>query len=208
MTRPLDVLVIESHRGAGAVAARTLDAAGHRVHRCTDHGGGAPCRGVIDIDDCPVEHAADVALVVRGAGTGVAAVPVEQSTSCALRAGVPVVDMGGHPALDPFGRRLAARLDDDADVVGASEAAAAAALATTQRAVVTMTAPLLRDLGIEPRAVTCAIARDGSQLQVRLDLPVEVDEATKQAVAVRALAALRDARRRHSSVNIGVHCPA
>jgi hypothetical protein len=208
MSRPLDVLVIEGGRGSGAAVARALGAAGHRAHRCTSTGGDAPCRGVVDVGDCPVDHGADVALVVAGdAGDRRPAVPVLQSASCARRAGVPVVELGDDPALAAFAPYLAAHLDAGADVADAAEQAAAAGFAELERAVIVMAAPLMRDLGVDLHAVDCTIDRQGDQLRVRLDLPEEADEATRQALAVRALAALGGVRGHHSSVSIGVHGP-
>jgi hypothetical protein len=208
MSRPLDVLVIEGGRGSGAAAVRALGAAGHRAHRCTSTGDDAPCRGVVDVGDCPLDHGADVALVMAGDdGDKRAAVPVLQSASCARRSGVPVVALGDDPALVAFAPYLVARLDAGADVVDAAEQAAAAAFTELERVVIVMAAPLMRDLGIDLHAVDCTIDRQGDQLRVRLDLPEEADEATRQALAVRALAALGGVRRHHSSVSIGVHGP-
>jgi hypothetical protein len=208
MSTPLDVLVIEGGRGSGAAVARALGAAGHRAHRCTSTGGDAPCRGVVDICDCPLDHGTDVALVVAGdADDRRTGVPALQSASCARRAGVPVVELGDDPELATFAPYLAARLDAGTDVVDAVEQAAAAAFAELARAVLVMAAPLMRDLGIDLHAVDCTIDRQGDQLRVRLDLPEDADEATRQALAVRALAALGGVRRHHSSVSIGVHGP-
>ncbi|HEX6425072.1 MAG TPA: hypothetical protein VFZ79_16425 [Acidimicrobiales bacterium] len=205
MSRPLDVLVIESGRGAGDEVARALDTAGHRVHRCHgEHGAGTPCRGVLDVDDCPVERGTDVA-VVAAVGDGEGAPHVEQAVSCAIRAGVPVMEIGRSPALAPFEPWLAARVDGDAAAVGAVGSAARQGFATMEQRVLAMARPLLADLGLPADRARCAVERAGTGLHVRIDLPVEVDEATRQAVAVRALAALRDERRRHDSVNIDVH---
>lgn len=206
MSRSLDVLVIESHRGAGDAAARNLDAAGHRVHRCHDHdSSGFPCRGVIDPEACPLDHAADVALLVRRPGT-FHPTPLEQGVSCAIRADVPVVQLGNGVA-SPFGDWLAARIDEDAESATAAEAAAEAALDTLRRTVLTMAGPLLIDLGIEPTGVTCDVVPEHDHLHVQLHLPVTADESVKQAVAVRALAALRGQRRNHRSIGVAVDCP-
>jgi hypothetical protein len=208
MTRPLDVLVIDGGRDSGAAAARALGAAGHRPQRCTSTSADALCRGVVDVDDCPLDHGTDVALVVaRGTADGPAAVAAVQSAGCARRAGVPVVEVGDDPELRAFAPYVTTSLDAGADVVDAAERTAAAAFAGLERAVLVMAAPLLHDLGIDLHAVDCTINRRGDQLRVRLDLPEEADEVTRQAVAVRALAALRGVRARHSSVSIGVHGP-
>jgi hypothetical protein len=97
MTKPLDVLVIESHPGAAAEAVQALEAAGHHVHRCyDDHSHGFPCLGVIDPAECPLARRTDVALLVR---RRVAPGPtaLEQGATCAIRAGVPLVEAGPEP---------------------------------------------------------------------------------------------------------------
>jgi hypothetical protein len=130
MTRPLDVLVIESHPGVAASAVHALEAAGHHVQRCYDDDSlGFPCRGVIDPAECPLARHSDVALLVRGR---VAPRPteLEQGASCALRAGVPLVE-DGPAALDPFEPWLAARVDDS--VVNTCEAASDTALGELRR---------------------------------------------------------------------------
>jgi hypothetical protein len=121
MTNTLEVLVIESHRGAAAAAVHDLEAAGHHVRRCYDEDRhGFPCRGVVDVAQCPLARHADVALLVRGR---VAPHPtaLEQGATCAIRAGIPLVE-AGPAALDPFEHWLAARVDHD--VVATCEAAA------------------------------------------------------------------------------------
>lgn len=125
----LDVLLIESRPGSGAIDAGRLEAAGHRVHRChpdTRPGLEAPlpardrylCTGVTAW--CPLDDGVDVALLVR---RRVMPRPVarEAGVSCALRAGVPVVE-DGPAVLDPFEPWLAGRVAGD--VVAACEAAA------------------------------------------------------------------------------------
>lgn len=204
MTTRLDVLVIGSDPGEGV--ARRLGDAGDRVHRCQgDHGTGTPCRGVIDVDDCPLERGADVAVV---APDGARDDPLlGQAVSCAIRAGVPVVETGRSPALAAYEPWLAGRYDGDGEVAEAVAAAARRGFATMERAILAMTGPLLDDLGIPRGEVGCTIDRHGTRLHVRIGLPVRVDEAARQAVAVRALAGLRDLRRRHESVNVDVHGP-
>lgn len=204
MTKRLDVLVIGNDPGEGV--ARRLHAAGHRLQRCeSDHGTGTPCRGVIDVDDCPLERGADVAVVAPdGAGDEPL---LGQAVSCAVRAGVPVLETGRSPSLAAFEPWLAGRVDAEGDVEGAVAEAARRGFATMQQAILAMAGPLLDDLGIPRGDVGCAIDRDGNRLLVRIDLPVQADETVRQAVAVRALAGLRDLRRRHESVDVDVRGP-
>jgi hypothetical protein len=155
----LDILVIESHRGTATDAAHALEAAGHRVGRCHDPDSrGFPCRGVVDPSSCPLAARPDLALLVRS-HVEPRPTPLEQGVSCALRAGVPLVEAG--PAtLDPYDPWLAARVRWADDVVGACEAVASAA-----------------GPGVE------------------------------QALAVRALDAVRDGGRTAGSVDVSVHAP-
>lgn len=130
MAKDLDVLLIESSPGVGAADAERLESAGHRVHRCyPDHaarGGHVPlrerslCVGVTE-GSCPLDRGVDVALLVRHR---VATRPLasEAGVSCALRAGVPVVE-DGPDLLDPYGPWVTVRVGDR-DVVASCEHAA------------------------------------------------------------------------------------
>ena len=70
-TRPLQVLLLESHPSEGVDVAASLAAAGHEVVRChapLSHG--FPCLGLVDRDACPLRAGIDVAVDVRrAAGT-------------------------------------------------------------------------------------------------------------------------------------------
>lgn len=207
MTRTLDVLVIESQRRAADVAVDDLLAAGHRVHRCyPEHSSGFPCRAVTDPDDCPLDHAADVALLARRHSTP-RPTPLEQPVTCALRAGVPVVEAGPRRTFDPYADWVTDRTDDPDGTVSAVERAAEEAMASLRRTVLTTIAPLLRDESIAPADTTVEIARQAKALHVRVQLPVECDESLRQAVSVRALAALHGARGNHATIGISVQGP-
>lgn len=107
----LDVLLIEDRPGAATDDADALEAAGHRVHRCFDHSDrSAPCR-VLDGQPCPVDGGLDVALVVRR-GVVTRPTPYEAGVSCALRAGVPLVE-DGTDERDPYTRFLSGRVTGD-----------------------------------------------------------------------------------------------
>jgi hypothetical protein len=106
MTQSLDVMMIESRRGVAAWAVHALEAEGHRIRRCHDEdSSGFPCRGVIDPADCPLAAHADIALLVRDR---VAPHPtaLEQGATCAIRAGVPLIE-AGPITLDPYEARAA-----------------------------------------------------------------------------------------------------
>lgn len=207
MTRTLDVLVIESQRRAADVAVDDLLAAGHRVHRCyPEHSSGFPCRAVTDPNDCPLDKAADVALLARRQPTP-RPTPLEQPVTCALRAGVPVVETGPRRTFDPYADWLTEWTEDPGGTVSAVERAADEALASLQRTVLSTIAPLLRDEGIAPADTTVDIVRQAKAMHVRVQLPVEADESLRQAVSVRALAALHGVRGNHATIGIAVQGP-
>jgi hypothetical protein len=121
---PLNVMVLQSERGAADEAARELTEAGHVVLRCHDPGASAfPCRGVADRSQCPLRsHRVDVALIVRSRPRSQPA-PQEDGARCALMHNVPLV-VAGPAVLDPYGDYAARVLDRTTDVVGACEEAA------------------------------------------------------------------------------------
>jgi hypothetical protein len=205
MTKPLDVLVIESHRGAAAAAVHDLEAAGHHVLRCHDEDSpGFPCRGVIDAAQCPLAWHTDVALLVRGRVTP-RPTALEQGATCAIRAGVPLVE-AGPAALDPFERWLVARVDDD--VVATCEAASDAALGELRLEILRLVAPVLFAAGIAADRTVCRLEPGDTRLNVRLDLPVTVSPAVRQALGVRVLDAVRGAGRTFGPVQVTVSTEA
>jgi hypothetical protein len=201
MTKPLEVLVIESHRGAAAAAVHDLEAAGHHVQRCYDEdSSGFPCRGVVDAAQCPLARHTDVALLVR---SRVAPHPtaLEQGVTCAIRAGIPFVE-AGPAALDPFELWLTARVDDD--VVATCEAACDAALGELRREILRLVAPVLFAAGIAADRAACRLRPEATCLNVRFDLPVSVSSAVRQALAVRVLDAVRGSGRTYGPVQVSV----
>jgi hypothetical protein len=204
MRRHLDVLVIESQRGAGRAAARALTAAGHSVERCFgEYDSGFPCCGLVDPGTCPVDGPVDAALVVRRQPTP-RPTPLEQGVTCAVRAGVPVVEVTPRTSFDPFGGWPAARAEPGADVVALVESAAEMTREQVGRAVLAVVAPLLVDEAMDPSAVVCNLQRDGRRLNVRIHLPGEASPALRHQVAVRALSAVRGLLRGNRLVGIAV----
>jgi hypothetical protein len=201
MTKPLEVLVIESHRGAAAAAVHDLEAAGHHVQRCYDEdSSGFPCRGIVVAAQCPLARHTDVALLVR---SRVAPHPtaLEQGVTCAIRAGVPLVE-AGPAALDPFELWLTARVDDD--VVATCEGACDAALGELRREILRLVAPVLFAAGIAADRAACRLEPEATSLNVRFDLPVGVSPAVRQALAVRVLDAVRGSGRTYGPVQVAV----
>jgi hypothetical protein len=198
MTNPLDVLVLESHPHAATMAVADLEAAGHRVHRCHRPGDrGFPCVGVTDPTACPIANGVDVALVVRRR-VSPRPTPLEGGVSCAIRAGVPVVEEGPD-TLDPFAPWLAGR--SHGNVVEACERAVGVAYAPLREAILARLVPLVTAVGVDLAAIECRIAPDGPRLQVELSGP-EVGRALEHAFGVRVLDAVRSFGRTFGEVNV------
>ena len=152
----LDVLLVESHPGNGARVAGALERAGHHVHRCHEPGAtGFPCTEITSPGSCPLDAGVDVALLVRR----VAPHPtdLEQGVSCALRAGLPIIE-DGPTILDPFEPYLTGR-------------------------------------------VAVSFHREGTNLRIDLAGPPAA-AATRQALGVRVLDALRSSGRTFGQVDV------
>ncbi len=204
MKRPIDVLVLENRRGNSRAAVAELEAAGHRVHRCRAPEGPAfPCRGVEDLDGCPLDGPVDVALVVR---THVHPSPsvLEDGVSCAIRAGVPVVE-DGSDILDPYVGWITSRVGSDHRVVPAVEQAIDRGFAPLAADVLRRCAPILAAANVEPHAASCQIDLVWPKLQVSLEVPAPMSPGDQEALAVRALDAVRAGRRSFDKVNVQVH---
>lgn len=197
MPDTLDVMLVESHTHGADVAAAEREAGGHRVHRCFQPGDrGFPCTGVTDPAACPIDRGVDVALLVR---SHVAPRPTafERGVSCAIRAGVPVVEDG--PAiLDPFSPWLTARSDGDA--AKASLDAVQKSFASLRNDIAGYTARLLSAAGIDPAVIQCRIELQFPRFHVHLSPSIE--KTLRQALAVRVLDAVRASGRTYGEVDV------
>lgn len=201
----MDVLVLEHRRGAARSAVDELEAAGHRVHACHEPGEPAfPCRGVVDPTTCPLEGPVDVALVVRHRSHPTPSA-TESGVSCALRLGVPVVE-DGPSALDPFEPWITARVGTGS-VIETCERAVDLAHDPILSDIAQRCAPLLADHGVDPSALTGALELTWPRLQVRLHLSEPSDPGLREAIAVRALDAVRIGRRSYGTINVHVNGP-
>lgn len=208
MTTTLDVLLIESHPEAGTADADRLEAAGHRVHRCYPATGGRAAEGRVALRDrylcagvttgsCPLDDGIDIALLVR---QRLATRPAasEGGVSCALRAGIPVVE-DGPELLDPFGPWLAGRVTGD--VAATCEAAAHGAFESLRREIDARIGPLLTAATVDPATVSCTFEVHWPRLHVLLTGPA-VTPALEQSLAVRVLDAVRASDRTYGQVNV------
>lgn len=202
MSRQLDVLLIESYPGIGDRDAEMLSAAGHRVSRCFTADGAdtdvnqSVCVGVRE-RTCPLDHAADVALLVRDA-TAAGTTSTEIGVMCALRAGVPVVSNGsGVPG--PFDGWL---LACDADDVAASCVNAVEHSFDYLRGDIdARVSPVLAEAGLSPDSLHYDFETSGRDLSVAISGP-SLPAATKETIAIRLGDALRSDRREFSRKSV------
>jgi len=203
VNQPLDILIVESHPGAGAEATDALTAVGHRVHRCFSPDAETfPCVGIAGEHACPADGPLDVALVVR---RGVTPEPtaIEQGVTCAIRAGVPIVEHGSDAA-DPFASWVTARVADD--VVEACEKVGISQILieVAEDAI----GLLLDDAGIARTAVHCRFGRDGERLVLHLISDVRLDQHQQNVLGVRALEAVkRGAQVPYRELDVQFHQP-
>jgi hypothetical protein len=203
MTRPLQVLVLESHPSEGAPAATALAAAGHEVVRCHEPGAAAfPCAGLVDPAACPLRSGVDVALDVRRT---VVAEPtaLEDGVGCALREGVPVVEatqVHGVAAVVPSALRHWTT-PSGPDVVASVEAAAAASFDGLRAAIVAKLEPLFVANGVAPCQIDCEVEREGRRLLVHLVGP-PIGRGLRQAASVRAYDVVRASTRSFDEIRL------
>ncbi len=197
------MLVLENGPGGARIAIDELEAAGHRVHRCHELGAARfPCRGVVDPRDCPLEGPIDVALVVRH---HVHPQPssLEDGVACALKAGVPVVE-DGPSILDPYEPWITTRVDGRSVVTACQEAVGKAYEPLTAD-VLARCSQVLSAAGIDPGQASCHIELAWPRLLVHVEVPGPVTRGIREALAVRALDAVRATRRTYDTVNVQVH---
>jgi hypothetical protein len=194
----LDVLILESRHGAAKHHVEALRDAGHRVHMCHDDGSfDFPCRAITEGEQCPIDQGIDVALVVRR-GVNPRPTPSEQGVSCAIRAGVPLIE-DGPTVLDPYEPFLTLRVTGD--VVASAEQAMALGDEELQEALRSGVTPTLARAGVDPTEFGCSFERDATHLRVELSIPAEAHDV-EQALAVRVLDLLRDQRQTYEQIDV------
>ena len=195
---PLDVLVIESHDGTGQRHAAALATAGHRVRRCSSPGANAfPCAAIIDAGSCPVDHGVDVALLVR---RNVALRPSdrEQGVSCAIRAGVPVVE-DGPAVLDPFEPYVTSRVTGD--LVESCEEAAVRGYDELRSTILERCALVLTAAGVSEDALDITFRRNGTRLLVEV-CGEQISKSLQDSLAVKVVAAITEGTRSFDGVDV------
>ena len=190
----LNVMVLESERGAADEASRELTAAGHVVLRCHEPGAPAfPCRGMVDATTCPLRsHVVDVALTVRSRPRSQPA-PQEDGVRCALMHHVPLV-VAGPAVLDPYDHFQARVLDRTDDVVGACEEVAAAELPRHGRVANEALAATLEgsDASAALLGARATVTRREGRLLVSVAGLDHLEPRARDAAVVRMMAKLRE----------------
>lgn len=175
------IAMIQSDPRAGARAQALLEDAGHEVLHCTDPAGHLfPCRGVTG-DSCPLDAGAVVAVSAPGSFP-----PEPQAGNvgliCAMRRRLPVLVAAPEDVAWPGARP---ELVAAGDLVASVERAASALLPLHTEDVLDE----VRRLAGE--SATASVTRSVEGLRVDIDLPDGIEESLAQAIAVRALGAVR-----------------
>ncbi len=202
MSKRLDILVIESQPWVGEGAARTLTDAGHRVHRCHEPGDtGCACAGLHPNGECPLDGHVGAAVLVR-ADAGAPPTPHEDGVRCAIRSGVPLVEVSG-TRTGPFADWVALSTEERS-VAAACVTAVELAKQPLREAMATRAEPLLVEHGIDPEDTSWSIESRWPELRVHLDVGGLVDSGLEHALSVRSLDALRPFTTTFSSVVVSV----
>lgn len=182
------ILVTETDAEAAVPAERQLVAAGHEVVRCrADDGPAFPCAG-LEPGGCPIEGGIDVALTVRAGGSDQPS-PREDGVVCALRRHVPLV-VAGPSGPNPF-EGWATVTVDEADLVAACEAAAAADVERLSAVARDEAVRALERRGHEAAGVDVITLRSAHRLKVEVAMPEAVSDREADAVAVAVADRLR-----------------
>jgi hypothetical protein len=186
----LNVLVLESDRGAADRAIADLTAAGHRVARC--HDGEAPAFPCAALEGgCPLHNEViDVALTVRRHPRSQPA-PQEDGVTCALRTHVPLV-VAGATALNPFDDYAAEIVNDPDDIVAACERAARQALQPHSRVAAAAFGRVMRTHEVVGVTAHIEVRRMHGNLQISVAGANGLPHEVRSIAAVRMMAAVRE----------------
>jgi hypothetical protein len=198
----LNVLVLESERGAADAAACELEAAGHKVLRCHEPGAPAfPCKALAEEPSCPLrEGVVDVALTVRKRPRSQPA-PQEDGVTCALESHVPLV-VAGAIVMNPYMKYATELVEEPYNVVEACERAAEAPLGRHADRAAGALASVLdvhEVTGVHP---TVEVFRREGRLHVDVHGANELDHTVKSIGSVRIIGALRQFDRDAGGIDV------
>jgi hypothetical protein len=189
-TERLNVLVLESERGAADVARHDLVTAGHTVVGCHEAGEPVfPCNALIEGRGCPLDtEVIDVALVVRR-HHGAVPRASEDGARCALVHQIPLV-VTGRVLLNPFDA-FATEVTRSENLVEACERAAH----TSSRRHVDAAERVLREVldrrGLDDVYPTLDVIRRRGCLLIRVRGAGALDHTTKNVASARMIGAVR-----------------
>lgn len=198
----LQVLVLESERGAADGAIAELEKAGHTVLRCHEPGAPAfPCKALGDEPRCPLRtHTVDVALTVRSRPRSQPA-PQEDGVSCALESHIPLV-VAGSTLMNPFADFTSESVEHPYDVVDACERAANAPLARHGKRAADALAAVLEVHGVTGVTPTVEVYRRGGRLYVDVRGATALNHMVKSVGSVRIVGALRQFDREAGGIDV------
>ncbi|HET9728771.1 MAG TPA: hypothetical protein VFR41_05080 [Acidimicrobiia bacterium] len=187
----LNVLVLESERGAADSAIDDLEAAGHTVVRCHEPGAPSfPCNALADDPHCPLRTGVvDVALTVRPRPRSQPA-PHEDGVTCALESHIPVV-VAGSALMNPYNGYAAEVVDGTSNVVAAVERAAVAPMARHGEVALRALRGVLAVHEVDDPGAHVSVTRKGGRLHVSVEGARHLDHAIKSVASVRIIGALR-----------------
>jgi hypothetical protein len=203
MAKALNVLVVESERGAAAGAIQELEGAGHSIHRCHEIGDDVfPCNALAEARDCPFDAAPiDVAVTVRAVPRSQPTV-LEDGIVCAMKRHVPVV-VTGRTALHPY-EGWATETAPLNDVVAAVERAAGTEMPAHQAVARAALDLALSQRGVDPSCASVRVERHLRGLRVVLALPSSLSASDHDMIAVRVMGALRAADTTAAFIDVGL----
>ena len=179
----MKLLLVANHPDDARAVTESLTREGHSVTTCHDQNGG-PCRGVNDIDACPLEQSVDLAVIARSArvprGIG------EMGSVCAARHRVGVVEIDPAAPSD----RSIYELGDDAERHIRDEYVAV---------ITEHLEPILADTAFQ-----VSLTRRDRDVHVFVTLTDSVTATKKSAIADRAHAAARRYDRFASVIDVSV----
>lgn len=198
----LNVLVLESERGAADVAVTELEAAGHTVLRCHEPGAPAfPCNALTEDAKCPLRTGiVDVALTVRKRPRSQPA-PQEDGVSCALESHVPLV-VAGSALMNPYNGFATEVVDNDGQVVDAVKRAASAPLRRHSDRAAGALAAVLEVHGVTGVTPSADVYRRNGRLHVEVHGMHDVEHGVKSVASVRIIGALRQFDRDAAGIDV------
>ena len=198
----LNVLVLESERGAADTAVSELEAAGHTVVRCHEPGAPAfPCNALAEDAQCPLRTGiVDVALTVRKRPRSQPA-PQEDGVACALESHVPLV-VAGSALMNPYNGFASEVIDDGDGVVDAVKRAAASPLRRHGDRAAGALAGVLEVHGVTNVSPLVEVYRREGRLHVEVHGMHDVEHSVKSVASVRMIGALRQFDRDAAGIDV------